>query len=86
MIELDRLHVEVFVPAPCLASVTQGAPVFLTLTRSGARIPATVRDVGREIDAPTGLQNLMLEIENANRGTIGGERMTLKLPIPKINQ
>lgn len=81
LFKLDRLHADFFVPFGCIGEIGKGASLNVTLARLDRRIEARVRNLGLEIDAPTGMRRISLEIDNRDYELLGGERLVLELPV-----
>ncbi|WP_198174404.1 efflux RND transporter periplasmic adaptor subunit [Mesorhizobium xinjiangense] len=79
--ELDRLHADFFVPAGCIGDVGKGTILPVKLERQDKSLPARVRNLGVEIDAPTGMRRISIEIDNPDYIYLGGERLVLALPV-----
>ena len=82
---LDTLFSDLFLPAECFDNVSVGDPVEVYLPSHGLTVPARVRDLGAEVDAPTGLRRLGLKIENPDYELLAGERLVFKLPEREIS-
>lgn len=81
LLKLEKLHADFFVPVDCFGKVEKGMTIDMRLPREGRSVKAHVRDLGSEIDAPTGLRRLGIEIENADYQLLSGDRIELALPL-----
>lgn len=81
LFKLDRLHADFFVPAACIGNISRDSTLAVTLERSDRPLKARVLNLGLEIDAPTGMRRISLEIDNADYAYLGGERLVLNLPV-----
>lgn len=81
LLSLDKLHADFFVPPACLGNAERGTPLQVRLTREGKEVAARVRDLGPDIDAPTGLRRLGIEVDNDDYQLLSGERVELALPL-----
>lgn len=81
LLKLEKLHADFFVPPACLGSAKTGTSVQVRLLREGREVTARVRDLGPDIDAPTGLRRLGIEVENRDYQLLSGERVELALPL-----
>lgn len=67
--------------APAAASgPVPPVPVSPAPVRPDAVFPAAVRDIGRRVDAPTGLLRLRLDVPNPDGRLRAGDRLALRLP------
>jgi len=80
LIVLDPLNADVFLPSRCLDALSHGDAA--TIRIDGVERPATVRDIGRRVDAPTGLLRLGLSIANPGGDLRAGDRISVVLPEP----
>ncbi len=83
---LDTLFSDLFLPAECFDNVSEGDPVEVFLPRHQLTVPARVRDLGAEVDAPTGMRRLGLKIQNPDYEMLAGERLVFKLPPQEVGQ
>lgn len=81
ILKLESLHADFFVPVACFGDAEKGLAVSVLLPREGRRVEARIRDLGSEIDAPTGLRRLGIEIGNADYKLLSGDRIELALPL-----
>ncbi len=81
LVKLDQLQADFFVPAGCIGNVARGQALPVVLERLGKPLEARVRNLGVEIDAPTGMRSITVEIENPDYTYLGGERLVLELPL-----
>jgi RND family efflux transporter MFP subunit len=81
LLSLDKLHADFFVPPACLGRAETGTPLQIRLPREGREVAARVRDLGPDIDAPTGLRRLGIEVDNGDYQLLSGERVELALPL-----
>ncbi|MEM1314393.1 MAG: efflux RND transporter periplasmic adaptor subunit [Pseudomonadota bacterium] len=78
LIVLDPIEVDAWWPAACLEGLSPGDPALVTAGR-GAALAAEVRDVGRRIDAPTGLLRVGLSAANPDGAVRAGDRLQVAL-------
>lgn len=81
LLNLEKLHADFFVPPACLGRAERGTPLQIRLPREGTEVAARVRDLGPDIDAPTGLRRLGIEVDNGDYHLLSGERVELALPL-----
>lgn len=81
LLKLETLNADFFVPVGCFGNVSAGTPLDVRLVREGRLLQAKVRDVGSEIDAPTGLRRIGIEIANPDYRLLSGDRIDIGLPI-----
>jgi membrane fusion protein (multidrug efflux system) len=81
VIALDPLQLDVYAPADCLRDLAAGDALAVAPTGTGGggeASPAVVRDVGRRVDAPTGLVRLRLDVPNPQGSLRAGDRLALR--------
>ena len=81
LLKLERLHADFFVPVDCFGEAEKGMAVDVRLPREARQVRARIRDLGSDIDAPTGLRRLGIEIDNADYELLSGDRVELALPL-----
>ncbi|MGI6853296.1 efflux RND transporter periplasmic adaptor subunit [Mesorhizobium sp. 1B3] len=81
LFKLDRLHADFFVPSGCIGKVAKGAALTVVLSRANRAMEARLRNLGLDVDAPTGMRRISVEIDNAGYELLGGERLVLALPV-----
>ncbi len=81
LFKLDRLHADFFVPSGCIGAITKGASLDMVRTRDGGTVNARLRNLGLDVDAPTGMRRISVEIDNPDYRLLGGERLVLALPV-----
>ncbi|WP_312364154.1 efflux RND transporter periplasmic adaptor subunit [Ensifer sp.] len=81
LLKLETLNADFFVPVACFGDISAGTALDVRLAREGRVLKAQVRDVGSEIDAPTGLRRIGIEIANPDYRLLSGERIVINLPI-----
>lgn len=81
LFKLDRLHADFFVPSGCIGAIAKGASLDMVRTRDGRIVNARLRNLGLDVDAPTGMRRISVEIDNPDYRLLGGERLVLALPV-----
>lgn len=80
LLQNDPLHIDFFSPAECLVGTTVGTRVMIQMVPIEALLPATVIDLGREIDAPTGMRRFRVALANADLSMLSGQRAVISMP------
>lgn len=75
LVELDPLHVDVFVPAACAAPLALGVTVGLRRMADGRSLTGTVLALPAKVDEATGLRKVRLSLPNPELAILAGERV-----------
>ena len=86
LFNMAKLKADFFLPLECMGNLKRGSNLEVRLVRLKDDFDARVRDIGREIDAPTGLRLVSVEIDNRDYALLGGERVELDLPVGEFGQ
>ncbi|MBY8977918.1 efflux RND transporter periplasmic adaptor subunit [Rhodobacteraceae bacterium NNCM2] len=80
LLQGDPLQIDFFAPAACLVETEPGTLVEVATAPPSEPLEATVIDLGREIDAATGMRRFRVEIANDGLSLLSGQRMVISLP------
>jgi len=86
LFKMSRLKADFFVPLDFVGVLERGSHVKVTLVRQKRVLDGQIRDLGREIDAPTGLRLVSVEFKNEDYALLGGERVEIDPPIGELGR